>query len=446
MSVRSNLLASRLGHFWVAVLILVMHTAMFWFYWVPEPRGLRGDESTYLKTAMAWLQGGPAFVDSLWPPGYLWFLTSLQGNLVWVQGVQYALLLTVAGLAGRICTHLTGSAKAGLVTVLALLLYPPLVAYAQFLWPELLHLAVMLASWFCLLKLRDSHFPFLLVVLGGLFLGLALLLKSVTLVFLPFLVLLVVSISRNQRIRNVLGFLVAIALIVAPVMWGKYQQTGVPYLHTSGLFNVQLGLENTARQWHKDRMGGRVWREYRDLGDNTVERNAALKMQLHTRLQDKGYLQTALHMLLKQPFRMLDIETEFTVGRGYATKDDLLFQMLAWWSRAWYLIFIVCIPLALVQWPRTHKAWWLPVSFALVVCGLLLIMHAKPRFRIVWIPGMTMVVAHALVLLQQQDWRSELSKMRPWQWLLVAMATIIILFFATAAPIMDALFPLGVDV
>ena len=427
----------------LAGMVSVLHLAVFWLYWMPYQRRYSGDERTYLNAAIDWLQGGPAFVDSLWPPAYAWFLAALQANLILIQCVQYVLLLMVTWLSGRICTHLTDSDRAGWVTTIALLLYPPFVVYAQFLWPELIHLAVMLTGWWFLLCVRNALNPMILVFVAGLCAGLALLFKSVILVFLPFMFILLSRLLPRRKIAGVLLYSVAIVLVLAPVMWGKYQQTGVPYLHTSGLFNVQLGLENTARQWHQDKMGSRLWREYQTLGDDSTARNAELRQQIQAHLGERGFLQTAWDMLVKQPFRILDVETEFTVGRGYANKDGLLHTLLSWWSRAWYVAFMLCVPLAVAQWPRTNRGWWLPLSFALLVCGLLMMMHAKPRFRMVWIPGVTMMVAYWWVALRAHGISQQFSKLRLWQWILIGLITIILVFLATAAPLMDSAYPIS---
>ena len=131
--------------FGTAILVnLVLLALAHW----PAPKRLIGDETYYFNLAKAIAAGQPAQHDSLWPPLYAELLAlsfRLVGpSVLAVQAVQVALWLAAAWCFWRIAARLVPAAG---TAALALFLFTPeLAAFSHYLWPETLHLALMLAA------------------------------------------------------------------------------------------------------------------------------------------------------------------------------------------------------------------------------------------------------------------------------------------------------------
>ena len=161
--------------------VLLVHVGLLWIYWHPQPKSLLGDEARYRRWADDLVAGRVPEPDLLWPPLYPRFLAlvlrSPDASILRVQVVQTALLVLVALLLLDLARRLTGRPAAAEAAAWLVLAYPPLVAFAHYLWPEVLHLALFLSALWILVARRES---LRWMPLAGLLLTVSLLVLSVT--------------------------------------------------------------------------------------------------------------------------------------------------------------------------------------------------------------------------------------------------------------------------
>ena len=174
-----------------AAAVALVHGTLWWLYYRPVPKALWGDEMAYWRSAKALLAGDPGWwPDPLWPPLYPRLLAGIMAiggpTVLWIQVVQTCLLAAAAVLLHDLVRRLSGSQLAAAVAAALTLGFPPLAAYAHYLWPEILHLFLFLAVLW-LLTVRAERPQWCGV--AGVAAGLALLTKSLLGPFLPVLVL-----------------------------------------------------------------------------------------------------------------------------------------------------------------------------------------------------------------------------------------------------------------
>ncbi len=274
---------------WLALLLgLGLRLAL----WGNIPRtGLISDEGEYLSAA-AWLTEGRGFD---WYQGYLWTRAPIYPLFVaahhWLFGQSTSALyisqiilslfqiMLVYFLTAGLSSHPGIRGTAALLTAIFL----PLALYTQIALSETLYITLLLAGFLALnmirgwtssiadglrpLSTRRSPFYFFsLTVLAGLLFGLATLTRSLTLGFLPFVVLWLLissqqsavssqqsaSFFQNNRLtfilqHSTLVFVLTILLVLLP--WTAYNSWlyGGPVLvDSSGSFNLLLGARTAA--------------------------------------------------------------------------------------------------------------------------------------------------------------------------------------------------------
>lgn len=416
-----------------ALWVLIVNSALFVLYWWPSPKRLRGDEQTYVNAAQDLVEGGALVVDSMWPPGQAWIVAAVDGSLPLVQFIQFIFLLGVAWLASRLCRQWCQDSLAATIVAIVLLAYPPFAAYAQYLWPEMAHLFFLLLSWLLLVRDGEDHAP--LSMLGtfcaGLSLGAALLIKSVGLLFLPLLLFLL---PRGQLLKSASVFVLGVMLVLVPISAIKYEETGHWSLHTSGPFNLWVGLNDVSRQGHVRPIAGRESAKFYRSADSMQQRNVIYLNKSIELIDQAGPVSTLMEQLIKQPFRLFDYESFFSTERGYALAQSPWARGLVHYSSAFYVVLMLGAWYGMLSWPRRRRGWWVPFAFVAYVCGLLLLLHAKARFRIVFVPCLAMFFAWSLSRWLQvgirQSWY-DLGRVR--QITFLAGAPIVLIFTLGAA-------------
>lgn len=385
---------------WVAAVlwVLAVQGALLWVFYRPTVKQPVGDERTYLEAAGHLQAGREAQLDLLWPPLYprflAWLVPTASESQVWIQGVQLALLFAIAWILRDLGRRIF-CRRAGNLAGLLVLSYPPLVAFTHYLWPEILHLGLFVASLWILVARRHQlrWMPVL-----GLTLGLALLTKSL---LGPFLPMLLAPLWIGQRLRQGLlrlGLVVlTLAVMVAPTMLANYRTTGELMIADSSRFNLWLGLSATSRHPFPDEQ---VWRQflvYRDSAGTFPERNAILQQKIEHQVRERGLLELLGTQLGRQYFRLFDHQSYFsaqlpggplaTAQRGYGGPPRPLTRGLASLSSVFYALVLVLSTFGIVYLsPRQHPWLWLPLAFVLYNLALFFFLHAMPRYRIQMLP------------------------------------------------------------
>ncbi len=426
------------------LLVLAVHGALAWLDEHPSPRGLTGDEQTYEARARAIHAGGEPPVDLLWPPLYPRFLAAVYGvtgpSPAAVRAVQTLLLAASALLLGAIARRLGASRAAAAVLVFFTLAYPPLAAFAHYLWPEILHLFFFSAALWLLVAHRRSLLH--LAVAGGL-LGLALLTKSLLGPFLPVLLLpLLAGDDGAPPRRRVLGaavLLLTFAAATVPTVIDHGRRTGRWVIAGSATFNLWVGLNDRSRKSLEESI---VWPEllaYRASADSWPQRDAELRRKIRAFVAERGAAAVLAAQLSRQPFRLFDKDSYLTEQlpggllsseqRGYQGSPAWLAGALRGLAYGLYALLLAGVA-AGVAWrsPRGRPWLWVAAAFLVYNLAVFLLLHVKSRYRIQMFPCFGLYLAFAVDVLRTG------SPPEPRKWLTALALGSLLLFLAFAGP------------
>lgn len=409
MPSRARFLLSAIPVVW----IVALHGILFWLAIGDDARGLVGDEGGYLVAARGLLATGELVLDSLWPPLYAWFLAgvlSLGGPSMLTLAVVQLLLLGVAAVSLRcVVAGVLGSVAAGNYAALMMLGYPTLAAFAYYLWPEVLYLALFLGG--CALLVR---WPENLVAAGsaGFLLGAALLCKLVLWPFLP-LVMLPLFVGRGRRSKRAaaIAFVVAVALtaVAGPAL---RPSGGAARVDTNIAFNLLLGLKNTSRRTFVDPIAGREYRAYVESADDVDDRTRILWNRIGSLVADRGSFRFVRDHLTKQYMRLFDPESFFTaqlpggalqdvpagyhgVSRGLGT-----FLRALTWTTYFALLAFAAAGVAARPWRhlgRVESAWITVFGlFFFYNMAIFFLLNVVSRYRIAMLPVFFLFAAAAM--------------------------------------------------
>lgn len=386
-----------------------VHALLWWLYYRPVVKALWGDESRYLEAAARLLAGDPGWHPGLlWPPLYPRFVAGLMAvgqTPVTVQVVQTLLLVVAAAILWDLCRRLTGSGVAAAVAALLTVAFPPLAAFAHYLWPEVLHLLLMLTVlWVLVARSRSWWWA----GLGGVALGLALLTKSLLLPFVPVLVAAAAwplpGASRAERVRAVLAGLGRVLLLVgvagvtvAPTVVANYRTSGVPTIADSSAFNLWVGLNEASRRPFTRDVAHQVYREFSKSAPTFAERNRILWTKIRGRFRERPLPEILCGQLGRQYFLLLDKDSYLTEqlpggaaprqGDGYVAAPALVAGAVRGVSYATYALLLAAAPFGFVAW-RFIDRRWLAVLLLFVAYNLALFLwlHATTRYQVQLLP------------------------------------------------------------
>ncbi len=356
--------------------VVGLHAVLLWIAHHPRTRGLNGDEVTYWQAAREILAGQTPAINLLWPPLYPRFLAAilqLWDSLGAVILVQTLLLVGAAVCLAGVARQLGASPKTAHGIALAFLGYPPLAAFAHYLWPEVLHLALFLAAlWIVLARPQAVGW----MPLVGLLLGLALLSKSLLTYFWPLLLIPVLQApgTRGQRTLRASLVVAALLLTVTPTVLHHQRATGRWVIADSSAFNLWVGLSLHSRQSLGDAQVYAAYLAYLDSAPTWPERDQLLWQRIRGLLAERGWAAVLKDQLAYQYFRLFDRQSylsaqlpggELTRGeRGYQETPTWLAGLLRtlcdiatvglWLAFAWG---IWVVP------PRRRPGGWLLVAF-----------------------------------------------------------------------------------
>ncbi len=390
------------------VVVLLVHLTLLWIYYSPSPKVLAGDEATYHEAASRIVQGMSPDLDLLWPPLYAWFLALLLklggGTLLLVQAVQILMLAAVAWLFRDLWIRFEGRGLAADVLALVLLAYPPLVAFAHYLWPEILHLTLFTAALW-ILAVRRHQWPWLVAL--GLLLGLALLSKSLLGPFLPALLLpLLLEGSWRQRVLRTSLVLACLAAVIAPTLISNHREHGVLAIADSSRFNLWVGLKDESRRNLVRPIVSKEQRRYEKSAEDFRRRNEILDDKIREYLREEGWLPVLGNQLSRQYFRLLDKDSFLTdqlPGGGFVERDRGYLEAprsvaagIRWASYGMYALILLGAAAGLVLTSPRGKPWtWMILAFLAYNLALFLLLHVKTRYRVQFLPFLAVYACYA---------------------------------------------------
>lgn len=388
------------------VLFLSLQSALLWLYW-GGGKSLLGDEKSYLAWGLDLAGLGPPIFDlGWWPPLQAWLIAGLlrvfgeAHFLLPLQLLQTAFLLGAAALLRAIWRDVDGRVAAANLAAALFLLNPSNMAYAHWLWPEPVHLLLLLAAVRLLQRTQGS----LRSAAGGMALGGALLAKSLLSAFWPAFGLLLL---RGTRWRGAAALLLGLAVVVAVPLWQGWRLTGKPMIADSSTFNIVGGLSDRWRSDYVDDSVAPLSADYIRSGATPAERNAAFGARAAAIVHEQGVLETVESQLGRQYFRLFSAKTTLLsqlpgpacAGHtgSYAAAPAWLAQALAIASDALHLLMLTGFAVGLAFWRRWRDplVWWTALFFVYQL-GLYLLLHVKARFLLPMMPFLCAYAGSAL--------------------------------------------------
>jgi len=378
---------------------LAIHGVLLWIYWLPEPKKLLGDEVMYWQVAQWAAQGGEIRLPPLWPPLQAYILTGLVrwfgDTLVPAQILQTLLLGVAALLARDIWLRLSGLRASADLLALWMFAYPPLVAFAHHLWPEVLHLALASGVLWILVARREST-PWALAM--GALLGLTLLAKSLIAPFVP--ILLTPLALRGTAARRALRVALAVAallVVIAPTALANRERHGIASIGNSAWFNFWVGLNDTSRRDYENDAAEREYHRYLRSAGTWPERNAILRQRIADRLRGRGLLPVLSAQLGRQYFRLFDKDSILTIqlpggrihrqGGGYVRAPAFAATTLRALSWSLYALLLSTAVAGVALWLPRAPGWvYGALTFVSYNLGLFLLLHVKTRYFVPLLP------------------------------------------------------------
>lgn len=423
-------------------LFLLQQIALFWLYRAGGGKTLLGDEASYL----AWARGiaglGPMPVDvGWWPPLQAWLLAGSQylfgDTLLPFQLLQTALLVAAAALLRALWRRIDGRVRAANLAAALLLLNPSNLAYAHWLWPEPVHLFLLLAAMYLVVRAREGF--------AGIALGGALLTKSLLSLFWP---LFVVLVARGRRGRGIAALLLGVGVVIAVPTWHGWQVTGRPMIADSSAFNLVGGLRERSRSDYIDDSVATLVHDYFASAPTPPARNAIYRERADAIVREQGLFATVQAQLSRQYFRLFSAKTTLLsqlpgpacAGHTGSYRDvaPALAQAIAAVADALHLITLTGFALGLAFWRRWREPLvGFTAVFFVYQLGLYLLLHVKARFLLPMMPFLCAFAGSALASLQRPDPAAAVWLHGAARWVIAAALTALLLMLALAGPWFD---------
>lgn len=374
----------------------------------PAPKRLIGDETYYFSLASAIAAGQPVQHDALWPPLYAELLAALfrltGPELLAVQAAQIGLWLAAAYCFWRVVERLV--APAGTIALALFLFSPELTAFSHYLWPETLHLALMLAALWLLVCHGTARWS---AVAAGVLLGLALLTKSllwpvVALVMLFAALVPADGLSSRARLVNA-GLLGAVAVVTVLGATTLAARNGRPWpIAGSTVFNLWLGLTDASPADYRNPTAGQEYQRFVAAGPDLATRNAVYLDKIADTLRDQGVARTLANQVRKQYFRLFNYQTFWTSQlpggprAAYGFDAPVLTTVLRVYSALFYAVALVAGALGIAC-LRVRPLSWLHFLLLFIAYNLVVffLLHVVTRYTVQLLPVWLAFAATALV-------------------------------------------------
>ncbi len=442
------------------VLFALVQASLWAAYYAHGAKPLIGDEQSYQDFALAILAGGPWMPSTIWPPLQPLLLAAIYAiagaNIVVVQIVQTLLLIACAVLLRALWRRFGGSVAAANTAAALFLLNPATAAYAQWLWPEVTHLALVLAA-FCLLVGGVTRAR---AALAGVSVGLALLAKSLLAAFWPVFLLAFVR-ERPLRLlaQPAALFLLGLALVTTPALWHGYREYGTPMIADSSVYNIWVGLTDRWRSDYVSDMGGETLPAFLASADTPQQRNAIYRDKVHRLIEERGATRIIADQLGRQYFRLFSAKTPLVsqlpgpVCAGHLSvykTPDWLTRLLTLGNDAFHIVILAAAAFGIACWRRyADRRLWLIALYVGYQLAVLLLVHVKARFLLPIMPFLcgfagTFLVSLRVRALQRlapatTNFLDESLSFTPLRMAIGTALATVLLFFAFAGPALDGL-------
>jgi 4-amino-4-deoxy-L-arabinose transferase-like glycosyltransferase len=434
--------------------------ALLWYaYYGHGAKALIGDEQHYQASALAILAGSDWMPSAIWPPLQPLLLAAtyaLAGpHLLAAQLVQTLLFVACGALLRDLWRRLGGSVAAANTAAALFLLNPAIAAYAHWLWPEIPHLALLLAA-LCLLARSASA---LRAFAAGACVGLAILAKSLLSAFWP--LFLVVFVRRERPYlawRPAALCVLGLALVTAPALVHGWRSYGRPMIADSSVYNLWVGLTDRWRSDYVEDQGGATLPAYLASGATPAERNAVYLARVRALVAERGLIATLREQLGRQYFRLFSAKTLLVSQLpGAACAGHLsvyrtppwLTRTLGFASVGFHALLLAAAAFGIACWRRRPDRLAVVVALFLAYqLALFALIHVKARFLVPMLPFLCGFAGSFLATLRARLFGSQPSviaaatpalALTPPRLALGALLAALLLFLAFAGPALDHL-------
>lgn len=434
---------------WLAAALLLLaasQTALWFAYYGRGAKALIGDEQAYQATAQAILGGGPWMSSTIWPPlQSLWIaaLYRLFGeHILVVQLAQTLLLFGCAALLRDLWRRLGGSVAAANTAAALFVLNPATAAYAHWLWPEIVHLFLLLAS-LCLL-LRARAFA------AGVCVGAAILAKSLLSPFWPAFAL---ALAWRERLRAgaalAAAFVLGLGLVTAPALWHGWREFGRPMIADSSIYNLWIGLTDRWRSDYVGDMGGITLPAFLASAPTPQERNALYLDKVEALVAERGLARVAVDQLGRQYFRLFSAKTPLvsqlpgTACSGHLSAYDVappLARGLEVANDLFQVLVLAAAAFGIAGWCRQPDRWLLLIAaLGAYQLALFALVHVKARFLLPMMPFLCGFAASFLCAWRERTDAGSTIALTPVRLAAGAVLAALLLLLAFAGPFLDGL-------
>ena len=431
-------------------LLILQQVLLWWLYYHYGAKQLVGDETRYWSLAHEILGGAAWHPSDTWPPAQPLFiaLTLLVGgdSLLPVQIVQTLLFFGCGLLVFVVWRRISGNPLAAGIAAALFVLAPSNAAYAQYLWPEVPHLFLVLAA-FALLLQVPVRTPAALA--AGVAVGVALLFKSLLAAFWPLLLACFVVSWRPLRmnLHTAAAFVLALAVTVAPALVAGHRNSGHWRIADSSAINLLIGLRVPDRNDYIAWPGSNLFQEYIASGADSDQRNAWAWSEIGAEVEETPLPALVWRQLAKQYFRLFESKT-LLVGQlpgpacagylgAYPDVPGWLALIVRWSSHLFHALILAGFAFGLCM----QRSWrrlglWLLLGFLGYQLAIYLGLLAIARYLLPMMPVMCGFAGDAYARLAGADAGDGASFTRL-RLLAGSLLAALLLFLAFAAPWID---------
>jgi len=349
----------------------------------------------------------PLGSDTYHPPGYYYFLAGIYavaGHSYLAARIAQALVDTLTCLLIYLLGSELFGEVAGLLAAALAAIYPPLIFYTGVLLTESVSMFLLAGAAWLLLRYARQRSRYALLIVAGLFLGLATITRSVLLIAVPFALLWLLFIAErwpgwNVAIRCALALLVPTVLIIAPITIRNYHiHHKFILISTNGGVNFFLGHGGSHRWKNQVRNLPEVYSADQIIGISS--RTQPEEEAYFYRLGWQYILQHPVQTIRSMPDRVARMYWDSDYWPASDAQASILGSVdLVFWKSL--LLPLSVVGLALFRSQEQRRAALLYLLIVSTV-AIPLLYWAMPRFRVPVLPCFIVLAAGAVHELYQR--------------------------------------------